>query len=82
VDNAVRGWRRRARTPCGVGADFKGLGVLPALGRSGLGKARVGPDVEVGVAHARARWSAGGVVVCRYVSDWQRLTEINSKFFN
>jgi hypothetical protein len=42
----------------------------------------VGPNAEVGAVHARARWSAGGVTVCQYVSDWQRLTEINSKFFN
>jgi hypothetical protein len=51
----TRGRLARARTPRGVGADFKGLGVLPALGRSGLRKARAGPDAEVGAAHARAR---------------------------
>jgi hypothetical protein len=49
--------------------DFKGLGVLPASGRSGLGKARAGPDAEVGATHAQARWSADGVSVCLYVSD-------------
>jgi hypothetical protein len=49
----------RARTPHGVGVDFKGLGVLPASGRCGLGKARAGPDAEVAGAHARARGCAG-----------------------
>jgi hypothetical protein len=34
---AARGRPARERTPHGVGADFKGLGVLPASGRSGLG---------------------------------------------
>jgi hypothetical protein len=33
-------------------------------------------------AGARARGSAGAVAVCLPVSDWQRLTEINSKFCN
>jgi hypothetical protein len=45
----------RARTPRGVGADFKGLGVLPTSGRSGLKTAQGGPDADVGAAHARAR---------------------------
>jgi hypothetical protein len=31
-------------------ADFKDLGVLPASGRSSLGKTRVGPDCEAGAA--------------------------------
>jgi hypothetical protein len=31
-------------------ADFKGLGVLPASGRSSLGKTRVGLDCEAGAA--------------------------------
>jgi hypothetical protein len=66
-------------------ADFKGLGVIPASGRNDLGKARAGPDAEaVGVARKRAgtRGSAGGVAVSLPVSDWQRLTEVNSTFCN
>jgi hypothetical protein len=53
-------------------ADFKGLRVLPASGRNGLGKVRAGPDVEAaGVARKRAgtRGSAGGVAVSLPVSD-------------
>jgi hypothetical protein len=44
----------RARNPRDVGADFKGLGVLPASGRSDLGMARAGPDAEVAVRRAGA----------------------------
>jgi hypothetical protein len=58
----------RARTPRGVGADFKGLGVLPASRSSGLGKARVGPDAEVGAAHARACGRAGARAASRSAS--------------
>jgi hypothetical protein len=70
----------RARTPRGVGVDFKGLRVLSASGRSGLGKARGGPDAEVGGAHAWARGCAGARAVlrsadmCRTGNVWLRLT--------
>jgi hypothetical protein len=55
---AARGRPERERTPRGVGADFKGLGVLPASGRSGLGKARAGPNCEAGAARAQRAPSA------------------------
>jgi hypothetical protein len=47
---AARSRPERERTPRGVGMDFKGLEVLPASGRSGLGKARAGPNCEAGAA--------------------------------
>jgi hypothetical protein len=50
----------------------------PREGASGPGR-RGGRGACAGMW---ACWSAGGVAVCQYVSDWQRLTEINSKFFN
>jgi hypothetical protein len=55
----------RARTPRVVGVDFKGLGVLPASGRSDLGTAQADPDVEATVRRARACWSAGAQVASR-----------------
>jgi hypothetical protein len=45
ADNIVRGRAVRARLRV-VCADFKGVRVLPASGRSGLGTARGGPDTE------------------------------------
>jgi hypothetical protein len=62
---AARGRPARERTPRDVGADFKGLGVLPASGRSDLGMVRAGPDAEAAVRRARAHWSAGARVASR-----------------
>jgi hypothetical protein len=44
-------------------ADFMGLGVLPASGRSNLGKMRAGPDCEAGAARARRRPARNRVIV-------------------
>jgi hypothetical protein len=41
MGSAVRGRPARARTPRGVGADFKGFEVLQASGRNCLGQLRV-----------------------------------------
>jgi hypothetical protein len=37
------------------GETSRGFGVLPASGRRGLGKARVGPDAEAAIRHASGR---------------------------
>jgi hypothetical protein len=58
-------------------ADFKGLGVLPASERCERAQ-----TLRQRASRAGARGSAGDVAVCLPVSDWQRLTKINSTFFN
>jgi hypothetical protein len=62
---AARGRTARERTPRDVDADFKGLGVLPASGRSDLRTARAGPNAEAAVRRARAHWSARARVALR-----------------
>jgi hypothetical protein len=62
---AARGRPARKRTPHDVGADFKGLIVLPASRRSDLETAGAGPEAEAAVRCAQAHWSAGARVASR-----------------
>jgi hypothetical protein len=78
MGSTARARPARARTPCGVGADFKGLGVLPTSGRNGLGQLRAAQTPR----QRASRAGAGGVTVSFPVSDWQRLIEIFSKILN
>jgi hypothetical protein len=56
----------------------QGLGVPPASGRLGLGKARATQTPR----RRMARWRAGDVAACLFSSDWHCLRDKNSKFCN
>jgi hypothetical protein len=61
----------RARTPCGV-RGLQGPWSAPSLGKKQPQEDASGPG-----RRGRRGACAGGIAVCLYVSDWQRLIEIN-----
>jgi hypothetical protein len=77
---------RRGKTRHVACGNFKALRSAPILGKMrpwegagwpGRQRQRYGAR-----AGAPAHLSTGGVAACQKVSDWQRLTEINSSFCN
>jgi hypothetical protein len=84
LDQGWRGWAACTEATRGV-RGLQGSWSAPGLGKEQPREGASGPDAEAaGVArrHTGTRESAGGVAVNLPVSDWQRLTEVNSTFCN